>query len=65
LLTEFLVANVICFEETSRTLNTRIKEHKYAIITSNINNAIAKHALDTGHITEWNILEEMTMSQKQ
>ncbi len=35
--------------ETGLNIDTRIKEHKYAIRTGNINNAVFKHMYDTNH----------------
>ena len=34
--------------ETGRTLSKRIKEHKYAVCSMNMNNAIARHFWSTG-----------------
>ena len=40
--------------ETGRTLEKRISEHKYAIQTGNLNNGLAKHYIETGHLPNWN-----------
>ena len=39
--------------ETGRTLSKRIKEHKYAVCSMNMNNAIARHSWSTGHRANW------------
>ena len=39
--------------ETGRTLAKRITEHKYAIRSMNLDNAIAKHCWNTGHQIDW------------
>ena len=39
--------------ETGRTLSKRIKEHKYAVCSMNMNNAIAKHSWFTSHHANW------------
>ncbi len=35
--------------ETGRILQTRLKEHKRAVIMEQLNNSIAVHAKNTGH----------------
>ena len=39
--------------ETGRTLSKRIKEHKYAVCSMNMNNAIARHSWSMGHHAKW------------
>lgn len=39
--------------EAGRDLDTRIKEHKYAVRTGNNNNAIFKHIENTNHRISW------------
>ena len=49
---------------TGRTLSTRIKEHKYAITTGNMNNALARHAWEAGHIPKWSDSKVLAFEQE-
>ena len=51
------VCDLCYIGETGRSLSVRIKEHKYAVRTMNMNNAIAVHANDTGHLPNWDKAE--------
>ena len=39
--------------ETGRSLEMRLKEHKYAVKNNDTNNGIAVHAWDNGHHVDW------------
>ena len=39
--------------ETGRSLEVRLKEHKYAVRTANMNNGIAAHAWNSQHPVNW------------
>ena len=39
--------------ETGRILSKRIKEHKYAVCSMNMKNAIARQSWSTGHRANW------------
>ena len=39
--------------ETGRTLSKRIKEHKYAVCSMNMNITIARHSWSTGNRANW------------
>ena len=39
--------------ETGRNLETRVKEHRYAFQTCNLNNAMFKHASENNHSINW------------
>ena len=39
--------------ETSRSLKDRVKEHRYAVKTGNMNNGIAAHAWNSEHQVDW------------
>ena len=38
--------------ETCRSLATRVREHQYAIRSFYINNAVAKHSIEIGHLPD-------------
>ena len=51
---EIVVKNVKNYiGETGRTLSKRIKEHKYAVCSMNMNNAIARHSWSRDHCANW------------
>ena len=39
--------------ETGRSLQERLKEHRYAVKTANMNNGIAAHAWNHQHQADW------------
>ena len=49
--------------ETSRSLQERLKEHKYAVRTANMNNGIAAHAWIHQHQVDWNSAKVKTFEQ--
>jgi hypothetical protein len=49
--------------ETGRSLQERLKEHRYAIKTGNINNGIAAHAWNHQHQVDWDLARVKTFEQ--
>ena len=43
----------VYISETGRTLKERVREHKYAVKTANMNNGIAAHAWQAQHPVDW------------
>ena len=40
--------------ETGRSISTRVKEHKYAVSTLNVNNGLANYVLNSNHSINFN-----------
>ena len=51
--------------ETGRCLKVRLKEHKYAVKTGNMNNGIAAHAWNTQHPVDWDAAKVRCTESKQ
>ena len=49
--------------ETGRSLQERLKEHKYAVKTANMNNGIAAHAWNHQHRVDWDSARAKTFEQ--
>ena len=45
--------------EMSRSLGTTVKEIEYAIRLRNINKVLAKHAINTGHLSDMTNIESL------
>ena len=45
--------------ETGRSLQKRLREHKYSVKTNNQKNSIAMHAWDNNHQPDWDAAETM------
>ena len=45
--------NCVYLGETGRSLEMRLKEHKYAVKNNDTNNGVAVHALDIDHHVNW------------
>ncbi len=46
--------NLVYIRETGRNIDTRIKEHRYAVKRGDDNNAIYRHVLNKDHTIDWN-----------
>lgn len=49
--------------ETGRSLNDRLKEHRYAVKTGNMNNGIAAHAWNNKHHVDWDAAKVRTCEE--
>ena len=57
------VCDKVYIGETGRSLQDRIKEHKYAVRTRNTNNGIAVHVQESDHPVDWNAVKVQTSEQ--
>ena len=49
--------------ETSRSLKERVKEHRYAVRTRDMNNGIAAHAWNNDHHVDWEVAKVRLQEQ--
>jgi hypothetical protein len=59
------MCNKFYIGETIKTLETRLKQHKYAVRTANNNNAIFRHMQDEDHQIDWDSSSFLFKSNKK
>lgn len=57
--------NCVYVGETGRSLEMRLKEHRYAVKTMDTNNGVAVHAWTNDHHVNWEAAKVITVEQHQ